>query len=165
LLSLRIFEARRVTPPSNVNGGLRRATVADRDRLVKWYTAFAADTGLAEERNQLVQSIELRLESEHGGIWFWNVAGTPVSLVAAGGPTPRGIRIGPVYTPPEHRRSGYASAATAAVSQLYFDAGREFVFLFTDLANPTANHIYQAIGYRPVCETTAIVFQPATSAG
>ncbi len=25
-----------------------------------------------------------------------------------------------------------------------------FLFLFTDLANPTSNHIYQAIGYEPI---------------
>ncbi len=158
LLALRIFEARQVTPPPDVSGNLRRATRDDRDLLINWFTAFAADTGLNEERSHLIRSIDHRLESAHGGIWFWEVAGTPVSLVAAGGPTPHGIRIGPVYTPPEHRRSGYASAATAAVSQLQFDAGREFVFLFTDLANATANHIYQAIGYQSVCDTTAIAF-------
>jgi predicted GNAT family acetyltransferase len=161
LLALRIFEARQVTPPPDVSGNLRRATRDDRDLLIDWFTAFAADTGLNEERSQLIRSIDHRLENPHGGIWFWEVAGTPVSLVAAASPTPHGIRIGPVYTPPEHRRFGYASAATAAVSQLQFDAGHEFVFLFTDLANATANHIYQAIGYRPVCDTTAIAFESA----
>ena len=30
--------------------------------------------------------------------------------------------------------------------------GRRFCFLFTDLANPTSNKIYQAIGYEPVCD-------------
>jgi predicted GNAT family acetyltransferase len=60
------------------------------------------------------------------------------------------VRIGPVYTPPEARNRGYASALVAAISQAQLDAGRRFCFLFTDLANPTANHIYQAIGYEPV---------------
>ena len=67
-----------------------------------------------------------------------------------GGLTPHGIRVGPVYTPPEQRGRGYASNLVAEVSQLQLDAGRTFVFLFTDLANPTANKIYQAIGYEPV---------------
>ena len=60
------------------------------------------------------------------------------------------MRIGPVYTPPEARNRGYASALVATISQAELDAGRRFCFLFTDLANPTANHIYQAIGYEPV---------------
>jgi predicted GNAT family acetyltransferase len=38
----------------------------------------------------------------------------------------------------------------AAASQRQLDEGRTRCFLLTDLANPTANHIYEAIGYRPV---------------
>ncbi len=33
-------------------------------------------------------------------------------------------------------------------------------FLYTDLSNPTSNHIYQAIGYRPVCDVDAYAFDP-----
>jgi predicted GNAT family acetyltransferase len=71
-------------------------------------------------------------------------------MAGMGGPTPTGIRIGPVYTPPDRRRRGYASALVAAASQAALDEGRRQVFLFTDLANPTSNHIYAAIGYEPV---------------
>ena len=38
-------------------------------------------------------------------------------LTGFGSPTPNGVRIGPVYTPPEHRGRGYASALVAEVSQ------------------------------------------------
>ncbi len=69
-----------------------------------------------------------------------------------GSPTPSGIRIGPVYTPPADRRQGYASALVAAASQTLLDQGRRFCLLFTDLANPTSNHVYQAIGYEPVTD-------------
>ena len=74
------------------------------------------------------------------------------------GATPNGIRIGPVYTPPDRRGHGYASALTAGASQDQLDRGRRFVFLFTDLANPTSNKIYQAIGYEPVCDVDAYLF-------
>ncbi|OGO56238.1 MAG: hypothetical protein A2Z32_12645 [Chloroflexi bacterium RBG_16_69_14] len=82
-----------------------------------------------------------------------------VSMTGVGGPTPNGIRIGPVYTPPAVRGRGYASALVAAVSQAELDAGRRFCFLFTDLANPTSNHIYQAIGYEPVRDVDAYGFE------
>jgi predicted GNAT family acetyltransferase len=85
--------------------------------------------------------------------------GEPVSLAAARGETPNGIRIGPVYTPPEHRGHGYASAVTAAASQDQLDRGRHFVFLFTDLSNPTSNKIYQAIGYERVCDVDMYRFE------
>lgn len=86
----------------------------------------------------------------------------PVSLVGFGGPTPNGIRIGPVYTPPEHRGHGYASILTARVSQLQLDRGRHFCFLYTDLANPTSNAIYKRIGYERVCDSRELAFARAT---
>ena len=73
-------------------------------------------------------------------------------------PTPHGISVGGVYTPPEQRRHGYASSCVAALSQQLLDAGCEFCSLFTDLGNPTSNDIYQQIGYRPVCDTQEILF-------
>ena len=57
------------------------------------------------------------------------------------------------------RGRGYASALVAAISQAELDAGRRFCFLFTDQANPTANHIYQAIGYEPVRDVDAYRFE------
>ncbi|MFN6462352.1 MAG: GNAT family N-acetyltransferase [Nostoc sp. DedVER02] len=50
------------------------------------------------------------------------------------------------YTPPEYRRKGYATACVAALSQKQLDQGCRHCFLIADLANLTANHIYQAIG-------------------
>jgi GNAT superfamily N-acetyltransferase len=70
----------------------------------------------------------------------------------------RMVRVGPVYTPPELRGHGYASAVTAAVSRQALDAGAAQVLLFTDLANPVSNAIYQRIGYRPVEDRTVLAF-------
>ncbi len=71
-------------------------------------------------------------------------------MVFSGGSTPNGKRITAVYTPPEHRQKGYATSCVAALSQNLLDSGCKYCFLFTDLANPTSNHIYHKIGYRPV---------------
>ena len=94
-------------------------------------------------------------------VYLWEDQGAIVSVVGAGGETPNGIRIGPVYTPPEARGNGYASSLTAAASQDQLDRGRRFVFLFTDLANPTSNRIYQAIGYEPVIDVDMYRFADA----
>jgi predicted GNAT family acetyltransferase len=73
---------------------------------------------------------------------------------------PVGARIGPVYTPPELRGNGYATALVAAASQEQLDAGEPACFLGTDLANPTSNAIYQRIGYEWVCEAIDLRFEP-----
>jgi predicted GNAT family acetyltransferase len=96
--------------------------------------------------------VERALASEHRQLWFWTVDGEPVALAGAGNPTLNGVRIGPVYTPPERRKRGYASALVAHLSQHLLDSGHRFCFLFTDLNNPTSNHIYQDVGYRPVSD-------------
>ena len=84
-----------------------------------------------------------------------------MSLAGFGGPTPNGIRIGPVYTPPDLRGRGYGTAVTAEVSRLLLDRGHRFCFLYTDLANPTSNAIYMRIGYEPVCDSREVAFVPA----
>ena len=81
-----------------------------------------------------------------------------MSWAGVGGRTPNGTRIGPVYTPSAERGHGYASAVVAAASQAQLDEGLAFCFLFTDLANPTSNRIYQAIGYEPVTDVDAWYF-------
>ena len=46
----------------------------------------------------------------------------------------------------------------AAASQVQLYAGRQFCFLYTDLANPTSNHIYAEIGYEPIRDVNVISF-------
>jgi len=82
--------------------------------------------------------------------YLWEDGDEVVSWVGAGGETPHGIRIGPVHTPPQLRSRGHAGSLTAAASADQLEHGRRFCFLFTDLANPTSNKIYRAIGYQPV---------------
>ena len=157
----RIYRLERVVPPVGVRGHVRMATEADRDLLVDWVDAFldeALDRRNPEEASVIVdQSIRVGTRT-----WYLWEDGVPVSVAAAGGPTPNGIRIGPVYTPPELRRRGYASAVTAATSQAELDKGRRFIFLFTDLSNPTANKIYQQIGYEPIIDVDQLRFERST---
>ncbi len=56
--------------------------------------------------------------------------------------------IGPVYTPKEFRKKGYASALVASVSEKFLEMGKK-PMLMTDLANPISNHIYMEIGFKP----------------
>ena len=137
-------------------GAPRLATEADADVLVPMFGAYRAEVGhaaegAAEDRRWLAQRIE------RGRLWVWEDAGRVVSLVGHQSPVFGAVRIGPVYTPPESRGHGYASALTAEVTRRLHDAGDE-VCLFTDLANPTSNKIYAAIGYRPVRDFVGYAF-------
>jgi predicted GNAT family acetyltransferase len=156
-----VFALREVIEPRGVNGSWREATRDDLELLFNWWRAFVAEAIPEDDQGPAgdLEQIERRLDSDIAGFGLWSVDGEIVSLCGYGGRTPHGIRIGPVYTPPELRGHGYASALTAEVSQRLLDGGREFCFLYTDRANATANAIYERIGYRKVCEAAALAFE------
>jgi predicted GNAT family acetyltransferase len=158
----RIYALSRVIPPRAVPGRMRAARAADHDLVTVWFDAF-----MREAQPHLISSsspADVRANAERwiagGGLRVWE-DGAVVSMAGASGPTPNGIRVGAVYTPPDKRRRGYASALVAALSQEQLDGGRTFCFLYTDLANPTSNKIYQDIGYEPVADVDEYRFDPA----
>lgn len=152
----RIFELTAVVSPAEVEGTFRQATEADRALLEVWHHAFIVDCKLPGDRRIATQACELGLKQ--GSRYVWQVGSEPVAMVGFGGETPSGIRVNWVYTPPGHRRRGYASALVAAMSQRLLDDGRTSCFLYTDLANPISNSIYQKLGYRPVCDAMHFTF-------
>jgi predicted GNAT family acetyltransferase len=151
-MAQRVFRAERVRPPAGVPGALRRAGEMDRRLLVDWIGAFQRDVGQASRGRPAEEAVDDYLtRGESGGIYLWE-DGEPVSVAGCGSPTPNGLRVGPVYTPPERRGRGYASALTAELTATLLAGGRRFCFLFTDLANPISNRIYERIGYEPVTD-------------
>jgi predicted GNAT family acetyltransferase len=161
-----VYSLEQVEPLSPAPGSPRVATADDRELALRWWIAFG-DEVLHEGgpgRENAGTMIDHRLASPRSGILLWEDEGEPVSLAGWGGPTPNGIRVGPVYTPPELRGRGYATAVTAELSQRLLDGrllegGRRFCFLYTDLANPTSNAIYERIGYRRVAESAEVIFE------
>ncbi len=158
--SERIFRLTEVVSPRPVPGRPRIAEPGDRDLVVAWIDAFMREALGEADTAGAAANADRWLARRGRALHLWE-DGNIVSLVGVGSETPHGIRIGPVYTPPEARNRGFASALVAAVSQAQLDAGRRFCFLLTDLANPTSNHIYQAIGYRPIRDIDVYEFERA----
>jgi predicted GNAT family acetyltransferase len=151
VLAERVFRAERVVPARPVAGRMRPYRSADRGLAVRWLDAFTAEALPEPPPEPSSDWLDRRLAEPEGSVVLWE-DGEPASFAAAGGPTPNGIRIGPVYTPPELRGRGYASALVAELTRIQLEGGRRFCFLFTDLANPTSNRIYQRVGYEPVTD-------------
>lgn len=147
----RIYACEHVTAPPRVAGRMRRATQDDRDLLIEWWRAFR-DEAMPNEPDRAERSIDRNLAAEVGGMWIWEDGNETVAMAGAHGPTPSGIRIGPVYTAPERRGRGFAAALVGQLTQHLLDEGRRYVFLFTDLANPEANRLYQGLGYQGVAD-------------
>jgi len=159
--AMRVYQLTTVIPVRGVPGMLRCATVDDRDVLVGWMAASIRDMGTSRQSpDDAARIVDARLRDPENALYLWCIDDTPVSMAGPSGPTPHGVRINAVYTPPALRRNGYASACVAALSRRLLDSGYQFCFLFTDLANPTSNRIYQAIGYEPVVDIDEYRFLP-----
>lgn len=154
----RIYQLGAVRAICPIPGAMRRAAETDRPLVREWFIAFNSET-FGSPRDETVEAnIERRLAFGSSGMYLWDDDGHTVSLAGYSGPTPHGARVGPVYTPPEWRGHGYATALVANLSQRLLDEGRDKLFLFTDLSNPTSNHIYTAIGYQPVRDVVVVAF-------
>ena len=155
----RLYALGRLLPPDRLPPGqARTASVADVGLMLAWLDAFHDEAG-PEGPNASERVVRDSLG--YGGLVLWEHQGRSVSLAGRHRAVAGQVRIGPVYTPPELRGRGFGGAATAAVTQAALDDGAEVVVLFTDLANPASNTLYQRLGYRPVGDWAVLRFGAA----
>jgi GNAT superfamily N-acetyltransferase len=157
-----VWELTKVQEVPTPGGAARVATPDDRDLLREWLRAFAEEAlppghpNWDDDHAEL--DVDLRLAGRGGGYWLWE-NGTPVSISGHREVTSVGSRIGPVYTPPQHRGRGYATRLVAELSAARLAAGDAACFLYTDMANPTSNAIYARVGYVKVCDAAEYAFR------
>ena len=138
--------------PFEVPGAFRVATGVDTPLVDEWNQQFV---DAIEGPGRTVPGLEQQVAD--GRVGLWDDDGRTVSMAYAS-PANGGVtRISGVWTPPELRGHGYASGVVAALSAARLDQG-EACMLYTDLANPTSNAIYQALGYRRVGDSISITF-------
>jgi Predicted acetyltransferase len=148
-----IYKIENVTFPEGVLGEMRVATHEELPLVFQWSKAFIEEAMPADKRTDKEWQDFAELVIARQGAHLWYVNGKPVAQAVWSRPTRNGVSISGVYTPPELRKRGYASAVVAALSQKMLEQGRRFCVLYTDASNPTSNKIYQNIGYREVCES------------
>ncbi|MBX3143812.1 MAG: GNAT family N-acetyltransferase [Trueperaceae bacterium] len=153
-LRLGVYRLSRVIDKPRPVGRVVDATDAHRGIILNWFTGFNSETN--DALGEPLYALERFKQHDFRRLCLWEVDDGVeprfVSLAGVSGRTPNGRRIGPVYTPREERRRGYAEALVAEVCRQLLADGAKFCFLFTDLANPTSNHVYQDIGFEFLAE-------------
>ena len=152
-MRLGVYTADEVTIPADVPGRLRPANHADASLLRGWADGFFAESGSMSVGND-----EIRPRIDAGLLVVWEVDGAVVSMAATTVAQVGVSRVHFVYTPPENRRRGFASACVATLTARELATPERTCMLYTDLANPTSNDIYQAVGYRRVGDAAQLVF-------
>ncbi|MGV9882371.1 GNAT family N-acetyltransferase [Streptomyces sp. NPDC003006] len=145
----RLYRLGALTPPEPTPPGRARvADGGDRALLARWHREFGEAVG---EPPAMDSGDWVSARLAYGGVTLWETPdGTPAAMAGATRRVAGQVRVAPVYTPADLRGRGYGGAATVAVTRAALDAGADEVLLFTDLANPTSNGLYQRIGYLPV---------------
>lgn len=152
----RLLELHQVNPVAHSSGKMRLAVEGDIELVMHWATEFTVEALDGQNVTEIPETIRRQLSNRD--IFLWE-DGKPVAIAARTRPTTNGISVNLVYTPPESRRRGYATTLVAQLSQALLDSGYKYCTLFTDLANPTSNHIYKEIGYNAVCDFNEYRFE------
>jgi GNAT superfamily N-acetyltransferase len=167
---MRLFEATSVTVPGPPPGALRQANEADAGLAHSWFRAFGTEADEQAGREPGTMHTEAFSREDvldrvaAGGVWLFETPAGEVAHLTGVSPPAYGVsRVGPVYTPREHRGRGYASYVVAELTRRGLEAGHRMC-LFTDQANPTSNKIYEALGYRRVVDMANLVVEDAGEA-
>jgi len=150
----RILELGTVPTVAPAPGAARPATPEDWPTLREWSIEFAGDTDTARGPTPEMAARIIAREQW----WLWDDHG-PVSMVRFSDTAAGVVRVQHVYTPPEHRGYGYATASVGHLSRDLAARGLRCM-LYTDLNNPTSNAIYLGLGYEPIAEVLAYRFAP-----
>jgi GNAT superfamily N-acetyltransferase len=156
----RLFGLSWIDNPPRGRGVLRAAGRADRELVAAWLHAFESETAGREVPPISPATVDRWVSARGRTMYLWDDGG-PVSMCGVGGATPHGIRVGPVYTPREWRRRGYASSLVAAACQAQLDGGRGYCFLFTDVTRPEPNAMFEAIGFEEIRSIAMYAFDKA----
>lgn len=151
----RVHELRRVVSPVPERGTLRQAQEANVDLVARWWHGFNTEILCAADRGRARLAAEQRITE--GDIYLWQDPG-PVSMAMVNRPTRNGISVSAVYTPPELRGRGYATACVGELSRMLLASGWGYCALFADLGNAAANRVYEKVGYEPTCDYDEYAF-------
>lgn len=155
---LRQHALREVADVPPAPGAPRVASDADLAWLIEQQIAFIAETRVHDLPQRVAATMPGRVE--RGDFWIWD-DGAAVALVGFNDAAPAFARVAPVYTVPDRRGRGYATALVATLARELLRRGKERLFLTTDVANPTSNAIYARIGFRPESDDCALDFVDA----
>ncbi|MDA1583756.1 GNAT family N-acetyltransferase [Bacillus cereus group sp. TH230-1LC] len=152
-----IYELKQVKKKWNGDEVFREVNSDELTLIEQWIYQFCEDVNLPTTKEEAKQTAHTLITNHR--LFGLEVDGKLVSVAAQTRPTKNNITVNFVYTPKEERKKGYASNCVAALSQRMLDEGYKTTTLYTDLANPTSNKIYQEIGYEQIAESVLIFLE------
>jgi len=135
-----------VMPPENVEGRMITPDAQHLDIIAEFCVGFVLDGfGKSVSKDSQLGTAERLINS--GNLFLWETHGHVVSMANIAHRTKRHARINNVYTPPQCRKNGFASALVAELSKRLLTEGLT-PMLYADVKTPASNKVYRSIGYK-----------------
>ncbi len=160
----RIYQLTEVNQNISNSNSFENASEEDRKLLINWGQSFMKEILKDAPQDQIDRSIQrmeimMNKSLQKKDIFVLKAGGTIVSIARASRGTPNGQAVTLVYTPPQYRNHGYATELVAKLCSSILKKGKNYCYLFTDLANPTSNSVYMKVGFRPVIDVDEYRFE------
>lgn len=143
-----------IVPPALSSGELavKLATPDDLSFLKPWMIGYNVETLNATHDEDLEKHVEesVLARAKLGNLFVLWQGDTPLATSGFNAKVSSLVQIGGVYTPPEHRRNGYARTCVAGSLQTAIAEGISKSILFTDQENIGARTAYERIGYQHI---------------
>lgn len=156
----RMYRAESIVEPSKRRRG--KDFVTERDRLeeaARWGVGFGKDTGLRRSHDEALAQMTRAVNE--GRLIEWRSKGEVVAQLLISAARFGVVRIGQVYTPPEHRKLGHGAAFVAAVAQHQLDRQKvDTVVLTAQAANAVNNRMYRRLGFTSAFEMLDVTVVP-----
>lgn len=149
VVPMRILAIQASPSVAPIPGSARPLRLDDRELFLNWIEAFRREVS-PHEGEKPPPNIAEQVAADR--YMLWELEGVPVALAGIARRFERSGSIAPVYTPPEHRRHGFASAVVAVQVNRLFAEGKHIVSLFADTDNPASNGCYEKLGFSPYCD-------------
>lgn len=146
----RAYALREVNPVRKPVGTKQQALPEHAPLILEWINAMSVETASGNQAAWTLENVSACIQD--GVFYLWCAGGEPAAMAFYNRPTRRSVAISGVYTAPEKRGQGFATALVAGMCAQALADGRELVTLFTDVENPVSNAVYQHVGFYPVCD-------------
>lgn len=145
-LGMEAYECPKIIKPKGVQGKLIKAELKHTDVVADFCVGFVYWCfGVTVTKESQIPAAREMIES--GNLFLWEVNGEICSMANIAHRSKRHARLNNVYTPPEQRKKGYASAIVAELCSKVNDEGL-IPMLYADVKNPDSNKVYKGVGFK-----------------
>ena len=145
-VNMQSYKNEKVIPPKNKEAVIETPTENDVLSIANLLRNFSLECfgNALDNMDEYVNTAKKLLSDRYCRIIKEN--GKAVAMARSSRENQEFVAINGVYTVPEHRKKGYASAIVAHISGLILQNGKTPA-LYPDLSNPSSNRAYKNIGF------------------